>query len=112
KDVEALRRAGLAMGGSLENAIVIDHYRVLNPEGLRFPDEFVRHKALDAIGDLSLFGMPLRGKVVLHRSGHMLNTELVRAVLADPKKYEMVVPSRTESDRQTLSVLEPAESAF
>jgi UDP-3-O-[3-hydroxymyristoyl] N-acetylglucosamine deacetylase len=84
---------------------------VLNPEGLRFPDEFVRHKALDAIGDVSLLGMPIVGKLVLHRSGHQLNAELVKAVLADAKNYEIVVPSRGEaSERQVMSVLEAVES--
>ncbi len=92
KDVEALRARGLARGGSLENAVVIDQYRVLNPEGLRYPDEFVRHKVLDAIGDLSLFGMTLIGRLELVRSGHALNNRLVRAVLADPRAYEVVVP--------------------
>ncbi|HET6344776.1 MAG TPA: UDP-3-O-acyl-N-acetylglucosamine deacetylase [Myxococcota bacterium] len=92
QDVEALRSRGLARGGSLDNAIVIDEYQVLNPEGLRFPDEFARHKLLDAIGDLSLFGMPVVGKVSLHRSGHALNTQLVKAVLDDPKSHDIVVP--------------------
>lgn len=93
KDVEALRARGLARGGSLENAIVIDEYRVLNPEGLRYADEFVRHKILDCIGDLSLFGMPVLGKVTMKRPGHALNTQLVRKVLSDPKAYEIVEPS-------------------
>jgi UDP-3-O-[3-hydroxymyristoyl] N-acetylglucosamine deacetylase len=93
QDVEALQARGLARGGSLDNALVIDEYRVLNPDGLRFPDEFVRHKVLDAIGDLSLFGMPVKGRIYLHRSGHALNTQLVRAVLSDPKSYEVVTPA-------------------
>lgn len=93
QDVEALQKRGLARGGSLENALVIDEYRVLNPEGLRFPDEFVRHKVLDAIGDLMLFGMPVVGRVHLHRSGHGLHTQLVQAVLSDPRNYEIITPS-------------------
>lgn len=89
RDVEALKAAGLGLGGSLDNAVVIDAYRVLNPEGLRFADEFVRHKVLDAIGDLSLFGMAIAGRVHLHRSGHAMNTALVQAVLQDPRNYEI-----------------------
>jgi len=110
EDVEALRKNGLALGGSLDNAIVIDHYRVLNPDGLRFPDEFVRHKILDAIGDMSLFGMPVIGKLRLHRSGHALNTALVREVLSDERAYEIVEPATEEEDRELWAVLEPAES--
>lgn len=115
RDVEALRARGLALGGSLDNAVVIDHYRVLNPEGLRYPDEFVRHKLLDAIGDLSLFGMPLIGRVHLSRSGHALNTRLVRAVLADAKNYEIVEPSAapaTEpvSEENPFAVFDSVES--
>ena len=90
EDVEALRQRGLARGGSLDNAIVIDSYRVLNPDGLRFPDEFVRHKLLDALGDIALFGMPVVGRFSSHRGGHALNCRLVRAVLADAKAYEIV----------------------
>ncbi|MEO0459687.1 MAG: UDP-3-O-acyl-N-acetylglucosamine deacetylase [Myxococcota bacterium] len=99
KDVEALRARGLARGGSLDNAVVIDRYKVLNPEGLRFPDEFVRHKILDAIGDFSLFGMPVIGRVHLKRPGHALNTELVRAVLSDARSYEIVEPESLDDSR-------------
>ncbi len=115
-DVEALQARGLARGGSLANAIVIDHYRVLNPEGLRFPDEFVRHKVLDAIGDLSLFGMPIIGKVQLKRSGHALNTKLVKTVLSDPRNYEVVEPRESElacaelGEKSPFAVFEPIES--
>ncbi|MBN1962694.1 MAG: UDP-3-O-acyl-N-acetylglucosamine deacetylase [Deltaproteobacteria bacterium] len=107
QDVEALKAKGLARGASLENAIAIDGYRVLNPEGLRYPDEFVRHKILDAIGDLSLFGMPVIGKLTLQRPGHTLNTQLVRAVLADPRNYEIV-----EAVRQSEQVAALGEGAF
>jgi UDP-3-O-[3-hydroxymyristoyl] N-acetylglucosamine deacetylase len=89
QDVEALRSRGLAQGGSLDNAIVIDHHRILNPEGLRFHNECVRHKVLDALGDLSLLGYPLKGKATFHRTGHALNCSLVRNVLADPQAYEI-----------------------
>ena len=73
------------MGGSLDNALVIDGERLLNPEGLRYTDEFVRHKVLDALGDLSLFGMPVVGRLDLERSGHALNVRLVEAVLNDSR---------------------------
>ena len=89
-EVEALRARGLARGGSLDNAIVIDKYRILNPEGLRFPDECARHKVLDTLGDFSLFGAPVIGKVTLHRTGHALNARLVAAVLADPRAYTVL----------------------
>ena len=82
-EVEALRAAGLALGGSLDNAVVVDGARVLNPAGLRCPDEFVRHKLADAVGDLSLAGAALRGRFVAHRSGHALNNQLLRALFAD-----------------------------
>jgi UDP-3-O-[3-hydroxymyristoyl] N-acetylglucosamine deacetylase len=87
KDVEALRAIGLARGGSLENAVVIDGDRILNPEGLRRPDEFVRHKALDAIGDLYVLGGPLLGRYEGVLAGHGLNNALVRALLARPKAW-------------------------
>ena len=90
RDVEALKASGLARGGSLGNAVVIDDYTVLNEGGLRFADEFVRHKTLDALGDIYLFGLPVVGKLQLHRSGHALNSQLVRAVLADARNYEVV----------------------
>jgi UDP-3-O-[3-hydroxymyristoyl] N-acetylglucosamine deacetylase len=87
QEVEALRVAGLARGGSMENAVVIDADRVLNPEGLRWPDEFVRHKALDAVGDLSLLGAPLLGRFEGRYAGHGINNALVRALLARPRAW-------------------------
>jgi UDP-3-O-[3-hydroxymyristoyl] N-acetylglucosamine deacetylase len=90
RDVDAMHAAGLARGGSLANAVVVDDFSVRNPEGLRFPDEFVRHKVLDAIGDLALLGAPLIGRYIGHKSGHWLNTRLVAALLAQPKAYEVV----------------------
>ncbi len=86
-EVDALRRAGLAQGGSLENAIVVDGARVLNPGGLRSPDEFVRHKLLDVIGDLALAGAPILGRFIGHRMGHALNNTLLRTVMADPTAW-------------------------
>ena len=92
EEVENLKRSGFAQGGSLENAIVIDRSGVLNEKGLRFRDEFVRHKILDLIGDLSLIGMPIRGHVLAHKSGHTLHQNLVQALLADPQNYQIVTP--------------------
>jgi UDP-3-O-[3-hydroxymyristoyl] N-acetylglucosamine deacetylase len=86
-EVEALRAMGLARGGSMDNAVVIDGDRILNPEGLRRPDEFVRHKALDAIGDLYLLGGPLIGRFEGELAGHGLNNALVRAMLARPQAW-------------------------
>ena len=88
QDVEELRDSGLALGGGLDNAVVLDEHRVLNTEGLRFADEFIRHKVLDAIGDLYLLGRPLLGAFTAHKSGHALNNRLARAALADPAALE------------------------
>jgi UDP-3-O-[3-hydroxymyristoyl] N-acetylglucosamine deacetylase len=90
QDVEAMREAGLALGGSLQNAIVLDETRVLNTEGLRYENEFVKHKVLDAIGDLYLLGHPLIGEYSAFKSGHALNNLLARALLARPDAYEVV----------------------
>ena len=90
QDVEAMREAGLALGGSLQNAIVLDETRVLNSEGLRYENEFVKHKVLDAIGDLYLLGHPLIGEYSAFKSGHALNNLLARALLARPDAYEVV----------------------
>jgi UDP-3-O-[3-hydroxymyristoyl] N-acetylglucosamine deacetylase len=95
-EVEELRDNGLALGGGLDNAVVLDEYRVLNSEGLRFADEFIRHKLLDAIGDLYLMGKPLLGAFTAHKSGHALNNRLVRAALADASALELVVFERPE----------------
>lgn len=85
--VEALQAKGLALGGSLENAIVIDGDEIVNAEDMRFVDEFARHKALDAIGDLALAGAPIKGRYVAELSGHFMNVELVRALLADTSAW-------------------------
>ena len=90
QDVEALRRAGLARGGSLENAVVIDGDTILNPGGLRMEREFVKHKALDAIGDLYVLGAPLLGRYEGVKAGHALNNQLVRALLAAPHAWREV----------------------
>lgn len=89
-ELEALLAAGLARGGSLDNAIVMDEYRVLNTDGLRYEDEFVKHKILDAIGDLYLIGKPLVARYVACKSGHGLNNQLARALLADESAWEIV----------------------
>jgi UDP-3-O-[3-hydroxymyristoyl] N-acetylglucosamine deacetylase len=90
QDVEALRNMGLAQGGSLDNAIVLDEYRVLNPDGLRYEDEFVKHKVLDAIGDLYLCGYPLLAHYVANKAGHALNNQILRVLLEDKEAWEIV----------------------
>jgi UDP-3-O-[3-hydroxymyristoyl] N-acetylglucosamine deacetylase len=95
-DVEDLREVGLALGGGLENAVVLDEHRVLNAEGLRFGDEFIRHKILDAIGDLYLLGRPLLAAFSAHKSGHALNNRLLRQLAADASATEVVTFERAE----------------
>ncbi|CAH1087791.1 UDP-3-O-acyl-N-acetylglucosamine deacetylase [Candidatus Nitrotoga sp. 1052] len=95
-DVENMRAQGLALGGNLDNAIVMDEYRVINPDGLRFEDEFVKHKILDAIGDLYLLGHPLIGAFSGYKSGHALNNALLRTLLADEQAWEFVTFNKTE----------------
>jgi UDP-3-O-[3-hydroxymyristoyl] N-acetylglucosamine deacetylase len=90
KDVEMMRANGLSLGGGLDNAVVMDDYRVLNAEGLRYDDEFVKHKMLDAMGDLYLIGRPLLAAYSAFRSGHALNNKLLRELLAQPGSYEVV----------------------
>ena len=90
QDVENMRSQGLALGGSLDNAIVMDEYRVLNADGLRYEDEFVKHKALDAIGDLYLLGHPVIGAYSAYKSGHALNNELLRRLIEDATSWEFV----------------------
>jgi UDP-3-O-[3-hydroxymyristoyl] N-acetylglucosamine deacetylase len=90
QDVAALRSAGLALGGSLDNAVVVDGDVILNPSGLRMRDEFVRHKMLDAVGDLSLAGAELSGRLVAHRAGHALNNQLLHKLFADDLNWRLV----------------------
>ena len=98
QDVETLRSQGLALGGSLDNAIVMDEYRVLNSDGLRYEDEFVKHKALDAIGDLYLLGRPLIGAFSAFKSGHALNNQLLRSLLEREDAWEEITfPSRSDA---------------
>ncbi len=96
QEVEYMRSQGLALGGNLDNAIVMDEYRVINPDGLRFDDEFVKHKVLDAIGDLYLLGHPLIGAFSGFKSGHALNNALLRAMLADESAWEFVTFDKQE----------------
>ncbi len=95
-DLEALRAAGLARGGGLDNAIVLDDYRVLNDDGLRYEDEFVKHKVLDAIGDLYLLGHPLIGAFSAHKSGHSLNNRLLRELVMNQEAWELITYNENE----------------
>ncbi len=104
RDVEALKKAGLAKGGSPENAIIVDNFSILNPDGLRFPDEFVRHKILDAMGDVFLFGMPVIGHLKAHKSGHSLHHKLVSRVLADPSCFQVITATYDEMERLALEI--------
>ncbi len=100
RDVEALREAGLARGGSLDNAIVMDEHRVINDDGLRYGDEFVKHKILDAIGDLYLLGRPLIGSFSAHKSGHALNNGLLRELMNQRDRWESVAYEGLPQDPQ------------
>lgn len=114
KDVERLWAAGLALGSSLDNSLVIgDDNSVINPGGLRFTDEFVRHKTLDAVGDLALAGLPFIGCFRSYRGGHRLNAETVKALLADKSNYDIVEASgvRRNSDNSDLVTVRPNISA-
>ena len=90
KDVDYLRANGLALGGSLENAVVVGEKHILNKEGLRFKDEFVRHKILDSIGDLYLAGRPVQGYFFGSRSGHFLNNQLLKQLFSDQSNFELI----------------------
>ncbi len=90
QDVENMRAQGLGLGGSLDNAVVMDEFRVLNSDGLRYDDEFVKHKVLDAVGDLYLLGHPILGAFSAHKSGHALNNQLARTLLAEGDSYALV----------------------
>ena len=94
--VEALRSMGLARGGSLDNAIVLDEYRILNHDGLRYEDEFVKHKTLDAIGDLYVLGHPLLCAFTAYKSGHALNNQLLRTLMADADAWEYATFDKAE----------------
>jgi UDP-3-O-[3-hydroxymyristoyl] N-acetylglucosamine deacetylase len=108
RDVEMMRSHGLAMGGGLDNAIVMDDVKVLNADGLRYQDEFVKHKILDAIGDLYIVGKPLLAAYSAFRSGHAMNNQLLRALLAQPDAYEMVSFERDRDAPTGFAQLAPA----
>ena len=108
KDVELMRSRGLGLGGNMDNVIVVDDYRVLNSDGLRYDDEFVKHKILDAIGDLHIAGKPLLASYVAYKSGHALNNQLLRKLLADETAYEVVSFEREADAPQGFAQLAPA----
>lgn len=110
KDVEALRKRDLALGGSMENAIVIDEYRVLNKDGLRYKNEFVRHKILDAIGDLYVLGHSLIGSFSGYKSGHALNNKLVREMLKQSHSWEEIVFEGENAKISPISYVQPSEA--
>ncbi|MEL6751540.1 MAG: UDP-3-O-acyl-N-acetylglucosamine deacetylase [Pseudomonadota bacterium] len=102
-DVQRLWDAGLAHGASLDNTVALDGDRVLNPEGLRYSDEFVRHKALDAVGDLALSGAPLLARFTSHRGGHRMNALALQALFADPEAYAVVEAPRVREELQLVA---------
>lgn len=106
KDLEYMRSKNLALGGSVKNAIVVDDYRVLNEDGLRYDDEFVKHKILDAVGDLYLLGHSLIGEFVGHKSGHGLNNRLLRELLQQQDAWEFV--EYTETETSPITYMRPA----
>ena len=108
RDVEMMRSHGLALGGGLDNAIVMDDVKVLNADGLRYQDEFVKHKILDAIGDLYVIGKPLLAAYSAFRSGHAMNNQLLRALLAQPDSYDIVTFQQDREAPQGFAQLAPA----
>lgn len=108
RDVDMLKRKGLAKGGSLDNAVVLDDFNILNAEGLRFKDEFIRHKILDTLGDLSLLGHEIAGKISTFKSGHNLHNALCRKLLNTPSAYEIVSASFLK--KETLDSYELPQS--
>jgi UDP-3-O-[3-hydroxymyristoyl] N-acetylglucosamine deacetylase len=108
KDVEMMRSRGLGLGGSMDNVIVVDDTRVLNAGGLRYDDEFVKHKILDAIGDMQVLGRPLLASYTAFKGGHALNNKLLRRLLADPAAYEIIDFERAEEAPSGFAELAPA----
>ncbi len=105
RDIESLRQAGFARGGGLDNAIVLDNFRIMNEDGLRYEDEFVKHKVLDAIGDLYLLGHPLIGAFSAHKSGHCLNNRLLRSLVADKAAWELI--SYDNAEQAPIAFVQP-----
>jgi len=110
RDIEMLREKGLALGGSMDNAIVVDDFRVLNEDGLRYEDEFVKHKILDAIGDLYLLGHSLIGAFSGYKSGHELNNRLLKALIAQPEAWEEV--TFDDAEQAPISYMKPAHASI
>ena len=108
KDVEMMRANGLALGGGLDNAIVMDDYKVLNSDGLRYDDEFVKHKILDAMGDLYIVGKPLLAAYSAFRSGHAMNNRLLRELLSQPDAYEIVSFDKSSQAPKGFAAMQPA----
>jgi UDP-3-O-[3-hydroxymyristoyl] N-acetylglucosamine deacetylase len=109
RDIEMLRDSGLALGGSMDNAIVVDDFRVLNEDGLRYENEFVKHKILDAIGDLYLLGHSLIGAFSGYKSGHELNNRLLKALIAQPEAWEEV--TFDDAEKAPISYMKPAHAS-
>ncbi len=108
RDLELLRERRLALGGSLDNAVVVDDYRILNEDGLRYEDEFVKHKILDAIGDLYLLGYSLIGAFSGYKSGHGLNNLLLRTLIANPESWEEV--TFQDVAKAPISFMQPVQA--
>jgi UDP-3-O-[3-hydroxymyristoyl] N-acetylglucosamine deacetylase len=108
KDVDMMRARGLGLGGSMDNVIVVDDRRVLNAEGLRYDDEFVKHKLLDAIGDMQVVGKPLLASYTAFKGGHALNNKLLRTLLADPDAHEVITFPETSQAPEGFAELAPA----
>jgi len=111
RDVEALKKMGLALGGSFDNAVVLDEEKVLNLEGLRYEDEFVRHKTLDAIGDFALSPVPVLGDVTLVKAGHEMHSELIHAIFSNPENFEVVTVEDAIIEEKSLGTLESSWAA-
>ena len=111
KDVETLKKNGFARGGSLDNAVVIDDFRIINEDGLRFDDEFVRHKILDFIGDISIVGSPIIGHFVIKKSGHFLNQHMLRKLM-ESKKHWKIMTFKTPEECTKTNVTIPAFGAL
>ena len=113
RDVELMKNAGLALGGSLDNAVVVDNGKILNDGGLRMEREFARHKVLDCLGDLLLLGLPVKAKMTAHRPGHALSTKLVQTFLNDPSAYKIIEAGtvQCQSDSYVLPELAAAATA-
>lgn len=112
RDVERLWKAGFALGSSLENTIALEDERIINPEGLRYSDEFVRHKTLDAIGDLALAGLPIIGHYRSYCGGHKMNVAVIEALFADPSAYSIIEAPRVRSFARHARVVRAAVPAF